>query len=202
MLALMRPGMHSVVEVGGDTLAQAWRASTPRSHFTVIVADARAAQAAASGWSSAVIAHDPEQLDAQAWQQVAPAQCWLFAGTLERLRDPWTFLQRVRREALGPVELVACVDNAQHWQAQTRLAAGGAGAADRRELHRFDRAALAVLLKECGFTIAAITAVTPPPPPDAVLDAIRALARAGGGDPELAVQDALPMQYLVRAIAA
>jgi predicted O-linked N-acetylglucosamine transferase (SPINDLY family) len=202
MLALMRPGMHSVVEVGGDTLAQAWRASTPRSHFTVIAQDAQAVQAAASGWSSDVIAHDPEQLDAQAWQQVAPAQCWLFAGTLERLRDPWTFLQRVRREALGPVELVACIDNAQHWQAQARLAAGGAGSADRRELHRFDRAALALMLRECGFAIAAMTAVTTQPPPDTALDAIRALARAGGGDPELAVQDALAMQYLVRAIAA
>jgi hypothetical protein len=35
-----------------------------------------------------------------------------------------------------------------------------------------------------------------------VLDAIRALAAATGADPELAVQDALPYQYLVRAIAA
>jgi hypothetical protein len=202
MLALMRPGMHSVVEVGGDTLAQAWRARTPRSHFTVIVPDAQAAQAAASGWSSTVIAHDPEQLDAHAWQQVAPAQCWLFPDTLERLRDPWTFLQRLRREALGPVELVACVGNAQHWQAQARLAAGGAGADDWRALHRFDRAALALMLRECGFAIAAMTAVTTQPPPDAALDAIRTLARAGGGDPELAVQDALAAQYLVRAIAA
>jgi predicted O-linked N-acetylglucosamine transferase (SPINDLY family) len=202
MLGLMRPGMHSVVEVGGDTLAQAWRARTPRSRFTAVVPDAQAARAAASGWSSAVIAHDPEQLDAQAWQQVASAQCWLFPGTLERLRDPWTFLQRVRREALGPVELVACVGNAQHWQAQARLAAGGASADDRRELHRFDRAALAVMLKECGFAIVAISAVTTQQPPDAALDAIRALARTGGGDPELAVQDALAAQYLVRAIAA
>jgi hypothetical protein len=202
MLALMRPGMHSVVEVGGDTLAQAWRARTPRSRFTAVVPDAEAARTATSGWSSAVIAHDPEQLDAQAWQQVAPAQCWLFAGTLERLRDPWTFLQRLRREALGSVELVACVGNAQHWQAQARLAAGGAGGADRRELHRFDRAALAVMLKECGFAITAMTAVTTQQPPDATLDAIRALARTGGGDPELAVQDALAVQYVVRAIAA
>jgi predicted O-linked N-acetylglucosamine transferase (SPINDLY family) len=202
MLALMRPGMHSVVEVGGDTLAQAWRARAPRSRFIAVVPDAQAAQAAASGWSSAVVAHDPEQLDEQAWRQVAPAQCWLFAGTLERLRDPWTFLQRLRREAPGPVELVACIGNAQHWQAQARVAAGGTGGADPRELHRFDRAALAVMLKECGFAIAAMTAVTTQQPPDAALDAIRALARAGGGDPELAVQDALAAQYLVRAIAA
>jgi predicted O-linked N-acetylglucosamine transferase (SPINDLY family) len=197
MLSLLRPGMHSIVEVGGATLAQAWRARAPNSHYTAV-----GAPTANAGWSTAAIERDAEGLTDADWRQVAAAQCWLFPETLERLRDPWAFLARLRREALGPVELVACVGNAQHWQAQARLAAGGAGGADRRELHRFDRAALAVMLRECGFGIAAMTAVTTQPPPDAVLDAIRALARAGGGDPELAVQDALATQYLVRAIAA
>jgi hypothetical protein len=197
MLSLLRPGMHSIVEVGGATLAQAWRARAPNSHYTAV-----GTPAANAGWSTAAIERDAEQLTDADWQQLATAQCWLFPDMLERLRDPWAFLGRLRRQALGPVELVACVGNAQHWQAQARLAAGGAGGADRRELHRFDRAALAVMLRECGFTIAAMTAVTTQPPPDAALDAIRALARTGGGDPELAVQDALAAQYLVRAIAA
>jgi predicted O-linked N-acetylglucosamine transferase (SPINDLY family) len=197
MLSLLRPGMHSIVEVGGATLAQAWRARAPNSHYTAV-----GAPTAHAGWSTAAIERDAEGLTDADWQQVAAAQCWLFPETLERLRDPWAFLARLRRQALGPVELVACVGNAQHWQAQARLAAGGASGADRRELHRFDRAALAVMLRECGFGIAAMTAVTTQPPPDAVLDAIRALARAGGGDPDLAVQDALATQYLVRAIAA
>ncbi|EEF25804.1 conserved hypothetical protein [Ricinus communis] len=194
MLSLLRPGMHSIVEVGGATLAQAWRARVPNSHYTAV--------GASGNWSTSAIERDAEQLTDADWQQLAAAQCWLFPETLERLRDPWAFLARLRRQALGPVELVACVGNAQHWQAQARLAAGGAGSADRRELHRFDRAALALMLRECGFTIAAMTAVTTQPPPDAALDAIRALARTGGGDPELAVQDALATQYLVRAIAA
>jgi hypothetical protein len=199
MLALLRPGMHSVVEVGGATLAQAWRARTPKSHYTAIGAPA--------GWSTAAIGRDPEQLTDADWQQVAAAQCWLFPETLERLRDPWTFLARLRRQALGPVELVACVNNGQNWLVQTLLASGNlayqtGGIPDRRNLHLLTRASLSALLAECGFALVAMTSVNAQQPPQAVLDAIRALAAATGADPELAVQDALPYQYLVRAIAA
>jgi hypothetical protein len=98
------------------------------------------------------------------------------------------------------VELVACVNNGQHWLLQTLLAAGNMP--DRRNLHLFTRASLATLLQESGFALVAMTTVNAQQPPQVVLDAIRALAAASGADPELAVQDALPYQYLVRAIAA
>ncbi len=200
MLALMRTGMHSVVEVGGASLAQAWRARQPNSHFTAI------APAPEAGWSTACIAADPESLDEQQWQQVAPAQCWLFPETLERLRDPWTFLQRVRRQALGGVELVACVNNSQNWLVQSLLASGNlhyqqSGVPDRRTLHLFTRASLAELLRECGFAIVEMTAVNAHRPDPAVLAALRDFAAATGADPALAEQDALPYQYLLRAVA-
>ena len=199
MLSMLRPGMHSIVEVGGASLAQAWRARVPNSHFTAV--------GVAGGWSTAAIERDAEQLTDADWQQVAAAQCWLFPETLERLRDPWTFLARLRRQANGPVELVACVNNGQHWLVQALLAAGNlnyqaGGMPDRRNLHLFTRASLAALLQECGFSLVAMSIVNAHQPPPAVLEAIRSLAAATGADPELAVQDALPYQYLVRAIAA
>jgi hypothetical protein len=202
MLSLLRPGMHSIVEVGGATLAQGARARMPNSHYTAV-----GALAATALWSTAAIGRDAEQLTDADWQQLAAAQCWLFPETLERLRDPWTFLARLRRQALGPVELVACVNNGQNWLVQALLAAGNltyqnGGTPDRRNLHLFTRASLAALLAECGYTLVAMTTVNAHQPPPAVLDAIRALAAATGADPELAVQDALPYQYLVRAIAA
>jgi predicted O-linked N-acetylglucosamine transferase (SPINDLY family) len=205
MLTLMRPGMHSVAEVGGATLAQAWRARTPNSHFIEI--GPPPLPGAAAGWSTSRIARDPEQLDDGDWQQLASAQCWLFPETLERLRDPWAFLRRLRRQALGQVELVACVDNAQHWVTQLQLASGNLNQRDdvlhdRRHLHRFTRASLSALLQECGFVIIDMTTVTAQQPPPAVVAAIRQLAEAGGADPVLAEQDALPYQYLVRAIGA
>jgi hypothetical protein len=201
MLSLLRPGMHSIVEVGGATLAQAWRARMPNSHYTAVGA------ASGADWSTAHIERDAEGLTDGDWQQLAAAQCWLFPETLERLRDPWTFLARLRRQALGPVELVACVNNGQNWLMQALLAAGNlnyqaGGTPDRRNLHLFTRASLAALLQESGFAVIAMTTVNAHQPPPAVLDAIRALAAATGADPELAVQDALPYQYLVRAIAA
>jgi predicted O-linked N-acetylglucosamine transferase (SPINDLY family) len=202
MLALLRPGMHSIVEVGGATLAQAWRARVPNSHYTSVGADP-----ASTGWSTAHITRDAEALTDGDWQRLAAAQCWLFPETLERLRDPWALLARLRRQAIGPVELVACVNNGQHWLMQALLAGGNlhyqaGGMPDRRNLHLFTRASLAALLQECGFTLVAMNTVNTQQPPPAVLDAIRALAAATGADPELAVQDALPYQYLVRAIAA
>ena len=183
MLALLRPAMHSIVEVGGASLAQAWRARVPNSHYTAV--------GASGEWSTAAIGRDAEQLTDADWQQLAAAQCWLFPETLERLRDPWAFLARLRRQALGPVELVACVNNGQNWLVQTLLAAGNTP--DRRNLHLFT---------ECGFALVSMTTVNAQQPPPVVLDAIRALAAASGADPELAVHDALPYQYLVRAIAA
>jgi hypothetical protein len=202
LLSLLRPGMHSIVEVGGATLAQAWRARAPNSHFTTVGAPHDPA-----AWSTATIERDAEGLTDADWQQLAAAQCWLFPETLERLRDPWTFLARLRRQANGPVELVACVNNGQHWLVQALLAAGNlnyqaGGMPDRRNLHLFTRASLAALLQECGFSLVAMSTVNAHQPPPAVLEAIRSLAAATGADPELAMQDALPYQYLVRAIAA
>ena len=202
MLALLRPGMHSIVEVGGATLAQAWRARAPKSHYTAVGAGQDP-----GGWSTSAIERGAEALTDGDWQQLAAAQCWVFPETLERLRDPWAFLARLRRQALGPVELVACVNNGQNWLVQSLLASGNlayqaGGMPDRRSLHLFTRTSLAALLQECGFTLVAMTTVNAHQPPPAVLDAIRALAASIGGDPEQAVQDALPYQYLVRAIAA
>jgi hypothetical protein len=188
--------------VGGATLAQAWRAREAKSHFTAITTDPEA-----GGWSTNVIRADPEAMDDAQWQQAAPAQCWLFPETLERLRDPWAFLHRLRREALGRVEVIACVNNAQNWLVQSLLASGNfhyqaGGMPDRRSLHLFTRASIAALLQECGFTVVEMTAVHAHQPTAAVIAALRQLAEAVGTDPALAEQDALPYQYLVRAIAA
>lgn len=200
MLALMKPGMHSVAEVGGATLAQAWRAHNPKGRFIAL------APTRPDGWPTDAIEQDPEQLDNAAWQRAAPAQCWLFPETLERLRDPWSFLKQLRRQATGPVELVACVHNGQNWLVQSLLASGALdyqnqGLLDRRNLHLFTRATLAKLLSDCGFAIVAMNTITLHDANPAVMAAIRQLAAVTGADPNLAEQDAAPYQYLVRAIA-
>ena len=198
MLAMMNPGMHSIVEVGGATLAQAWRARTPQSHY-ISIAPATEVAKLQQDWSTAHIDSDPEQLDAAGWQQAAAGQCWVFAETLERLRDPRAFLHTLRRHALGRVEIVACVNNAQHWVRQTQLAGGTPEPGGR---HPFTRTSIATLLHECGFIVAEMTSVVAHQPPPAVTNALRALAEAAGADPALAEQDALPYQYLLRAVAA
>ncbi|QCP12286.1 tetratricopeptide repeat protein [Pseudoduganella umbonata] len=200
ILNMVQPGIHSVVEVGGASLMNAWRARRPNSHFTSIdpagqprITNPRA------------IVEDPEQLNDREWQSLTAAQCWLFPQTLERLSDPWQFLQRIRLSALGKPHIVACITNGQHWQLQSLLSRGAlheAGAlADRRGRHWFTRASLAAMLAECGFAIVEMRTVLAPPPDAATLQAIRQLATAAGGNPDLAEQDAMPYQYIVHAVA-
>lgn len=199
MLALIRPGLHSVVEVGAASLARAWRARAPNAHFTAL------APATPADRDVVTIACAPDVLEDADWRQLASNQCWLFPETLERLRHPRAFLERVRREALGHVEIIACVNNAQYWLRQSQLVAGtvdeGDGGSSHAPTHRFGRAALLALLQSCGFTVRDMVAVHAQAAPAAVLDAIRALALAGGADSELAAQDALPYQYVVHAAA-
>ncbi|GGX75059.1 UDP-N-acetylglucosamine-peptide N-acetylglucosaminyltransferase [Massilia dura] len=201
MLSLMQPGMHSVVEVGGASLMRAWRERQPNSHFTAIDPSLPPRSA-----NPRAVAADPEALSERTWQLLSATQCWVFPETLERLRDPWAFLRKLRHHAIGRVELVICVNNAQNWVVQSQLASGAlhyqpGGVPDRRSLHLFTRTSLAALLQECGFIIAEMTAVNANPPPPAVLAAIHQLAASTGADPALAEQDALPYQYLLRAIA-
>ncbi|UTY57427.1 tetratricopeptide repeat protein [Massilia sp. erpn] len=202
MLRMLRNGLHSVAEIGNGVLAQAYRSANPQARYTSV-----SLATPDTPWSSEVLAADAEQLDDADWRRLGATQCWVFPDTLERLRDPWTMLRNLRRHATGPVEVVACVSNAQNWALQSCLASGNLqyqdnGLLNRANLHWFTRSTLALLLRECGFNVVDMNTVTLHAPPEAMLAAIRQMAIASGADPELAVQDALPYQYLVRAVAA
>lgn len=202
LLRMLRPGLHSVAEVGPGVLAQAVRHSQPAVRYTAITP-----QHDPEGWASAIIATELEQMADSDWQKLAASQAWIFPDTLERLRDPWTALRRIRALAAGQVEVLACVANAQHWMLQGALAAGQlpleeGGIPGRRPLHWFTRNTLTELFRECGFLVVEMITVNQAPPPPDVAAALGALAAARGADPVQAQQDAIPYQYIVRAVAA
>jgi hypothetical protein len=202
LLRMLRPGLHSVAEAGPGLLAQAARHKQPGLRYTAI-----APQHDPEGWASAVVATEIEQMAQSDWQHLAASQAWIFPDTLERLRDPWSVLRRIRALATGQVEVLACVANGQHWMLQGALAGGTlrpqeGGIPGRAPMHWFTRSALIEMFRECGFLVAEMVTVNQAPPPPDTAAALRALAAASGADPAQAEADAIPYQYIVRAIAA
>jgi hypothetical protein len=100
---------------------------------------------------------------------------------------------------------VACIPNAQHWSVQARLNCGmfkyeDSGLLDRTHLRWFTRLTIIELFKTSGFEIVeGMSRVFNEPGRDKVLAAIRTMAEATGADPKLAVDDAIPLQWVVRA---
>jgi predicted ABC-class ATPase len=132
----------------------------------------------------------------------------VFGDVLEHLRDPWALLARIRAQLPSSGCVVLCVPNVQHWSLQARLATGdfryqASGLMDRTHLRWFTRVSLLEMLQQAGLQVQAGTArIFDEPQRERFLPAIRAMATAMGVDPEQAVQDALPLQYVVRAVPA
>jgi len=127
---------------------------------------------------------------------------------LEHLRDPWRVLSQIAQVLPPGGSVVASVPNVQHWSLQARLAVGefryeSSGLMDRTHLRWFTRVTLFELFGSAGLRIeAGVPRIFDEPGREPVLEAIRGMARALGRDPEGAVRDALPLQYVVRAVKA
>jgi hypothetical protein len=134
------------------------------------------------------------------------ADCWVFGDSLEHLRDPWRVLRNVRRSLPAHGCVALCVPNAQHWSLQARLCAGviryeAAGLLDRTHLRWFTRVTLLELIRDCGFRLdEGFPRVFDEPQRDRVLPHLRVLAQAIGANPDEAVRDAIPLQYVLRIV--
>jgi len=209
LLALMPAAARRVVEIGCSTgaLATAYRALNPGCDYVGVEIDPDYAAAAARACSS-VLALDIEQADDATFAGLFPADCWVFGDALEHLRDPWALLARVRGLLAPDGSVVACIPNAQHWSLQAKLNRGllryeDAGLLDRTHLRFFTRITIQELFLSTGYQIVeGVPRIFDEPGRERVLPAIRALAEAQGADPELAAQDALALQYVVRAVPA
>jgi hypothetical protein len=101
---------------------------------------------------------------------------------------------------------VACIPNTQHWSVQARLNCGNfryenAGLLDRSHLRWFTRITMLEMFRSAGFKITeGFPRIFDEPGREKVLGAIRLMAASIGADPELAVKDALPIQYVVKAV--
>lgn len=148
---------------------------------------------------------DIEAASEDFWSDHAARDCWIFGDTLEHLKDPWRVLRRIRETIPAHGAVVACIPNVQHWSMQVRLSVGdfryqSSGLLDRTHLRWFSRQTMIEMFNETGYAIeAGIPRIFNEPQRDSFLPLIEEMARRAGVDPQIAIQDALPLQYVLRA---
>ncbi|MFY7867792.1 methyltransferase domain-containing protein [Roseateles sp.] len=209
LLPLIPATARRILEVGCSTgaLAHALKLQRPDVHVMGLELDPKAAQIARAHCNE-VLNLDIESADESLFRDFADRDCWIFGDVLEHLRDPWRVLTQIRKVLPPGGCVVASIPNAQHWSVQGRLAVGdfryeADGLLDRTHLRWFTRITLFELFQSAGLRVeAGVPRIFNEPQREPMLEAIRHMARAMGRDPEGAVRDALPLQYVVRAVAA
>jgi SAM-dependent methyltransferase len=206
LLAVM-PSVERVIEVGCSrgALASAYKRQHPHCHYLGIEVDANSA-AVARAHCDAVMEGDIEQLlSSGALNHLQPAQCWVFGDTLEHLRDPWQTLRAIRAVLSPEGHVCACIPNMQHWSIQVRLNTGNldyaeSGLLDRTHLRWFTRTTMERLFENSGYSIERILPrIFEHPHNEAALNLVGQFAAALGHNADQARQDALPLQYVIKA---
>jgi SAM-dependent methyltransferase len=200
------PKASRVVEAGASSgaLAQAYKQQHPECHYVGIEIDPEFASIAGQ-YCDQVLLADLDALSTLPPAQTLSADCWVFGDCLEHLNDPWRVLRWVHQLQPKDGVICACIPNAQHWSVQARLNSGDffyepAGLLDHTHLRWFTKKTILELFEHNGYQIEALLPrMIRRQAPATILQAIRTLAEASGGNPDQAEADSLAFQYIVRA---
>ena len=209
LLALMPPQAKHVLEVGcsSGALAREYKKVNPGCWYSGIDIDQDYVDLATRYCDTAICADvEAEGFDLRTTGD--GVDCWVFGDTLEHLRNPWGVLKEVREFIPLDGSIVACIPNAQHWSVQAKLSRGDfiyedSGLFDRTHLRWFTRKTIFDLFESSGYELVdGVPRIIGADQPgvDRVLNAVGELAACSGEDPEIAIEDALPLQYVVRAV--
>ena len=207
ILKIIPKDLKRIIEVGSSSgaLARAYRNINPTCEYIGIEIDQEYAEASKC-FCTEVICGDIEDLRDEKFIKLFPSDCWIFGDALEHLYDPWALLSRIRKNILKTSQISACIPNAQHWSLQANLNCGqfryeDQGLMDRTHIRWFTRTTIIELFESTGYKIIeGFPRTFEEPGRDMVLPSIRAMALAIGADPQQAVNDATPLQWVVKAI--
>ena len=209
LLPLIPRNARGVVEVGcnNGALARAFKAINPACKYTGIEVDAGNAEGSRR-YCDEVLLMDIESVDESFYANYADYNVWIFGDVLEHLRYPWEVLARIRRSMPADGCVIVCLPNAQHWSVQAKLAVGdfrydAGGLMDRTHMRWFTRATMLEMFAGAGFKLeVGFPRIFGELKNEHIIAGIRSMALGVGADPDLAVQDSLPMQYVVKAVPA
>lgn len=207
LLKLMPVNARTIVEVGcsSGALAREYKKINTSCKYIGVEVVSRYIPLA-QRYCDIVLELDIERLDEGSLREALPGDCWIFGDTLEHLNDPWSLLARIRAVISADGCVVACIPNAQNWSVQARLNCGefryeDSGLLDKSHLRWFTRTTIVEMFTHAGYRIIeGVPIFLDGPLKDKVLPAIKLMAAGMGRDPEAAVRDALPFQYVIRAV--
>lgn len=198
-----------IIEVGcsSGALARAYRRLNSACVYIGTEIDPNYAEIARHHCNEVIVGNIEHMLDDIHITQES-FDCWVFGDVLEHLYDPWRVLKRISQDLLTPNgSIVACIPNMQHWNMQFALNVGNlryqdAGLLDRTHLRWFTRVTIIEMFQEAGLKIVHMGGrIFDEPERENFLPLLRDLAEASGGDPDQAIADARPLQWVVRAVA-
>lgn len=206
LLAFIPRHSKRLIEVGcsSGALAREFKSLAPEANYFGVEIDLNYAELA-KRFCNDVAVLDIEKADEDFWKSMADRDCWIFGDTLEHLQNPWLILKKIHD--IVPIDgvVVACIPNAQHWSLQAKLSIGdfryeNSGLMDRTHLRWFTRQTIVELFDRAGFIIEeGLPRIFDEPQREPFLPLIGQMAKLAGSDPELAIADSLPLQYVVRA---
>lgn len=209
ILRFMPRDLKRIVEVGSSSgaLARTYRNANPDCEYIGIEIDPGYAEISRR-FCTDVIFGNIESMGDEAFAKLFPSDCWIFGDALEHLYDPWALLRRIRRHLPDTSQIIACIPDAQHWSLQVLLNNGqfryqDQGLLDRTHIRWFTRTTIVELFESTGYKIVeGLPRIFDEPDREKVLPAIRAMALATGAQPQQAVDDAIPLQWVVKAVHA
>lgn len=207
LLSLIPVQSKKVVEIGcsSGALAREFKKKFDGCHWLGVEIDSKYADMA-KRYCDKTIVLNIENATTNFWEETKNADCWIFGDVLEHLKDPWAILKLIRENMPKTGSVVACIPNAQHWTLQAKLSIGdfryeANGLLDRTHLRWFTRQTIIELFDQAGFHIeAGLPRIFNEPDQDLFLPIIAQMAKAAGADPQMAVTDSLPFQYVIRAV--
>ncbi|MDO8715026.1 MAG: class I SAM-dependent methyltransferase [Polynucleobacter sp.] len=207
LLSLIPIDSSRLIEIGcsSGALAREFKKLAPEANYFGIEIDASYAELA-KRFCNDVEVLNIENADALFWRNNADRDCWIFGDTLEHLQNPWLILRRIHEILPAGGVVVACIPNAQHWSLQARLSVGdfryeSSGLMDKTHLRWFTRQTIVEMFNQSGFIIEeGIPRIFDEPQREVFLPIIGEMAKLAGADPQVAISDALPIQYVIRAV--
>lgn len=207
LLQIIPPNARKLIEIGcsSGALAREFKKVSPTCDYLGVEIDAQYAELARR-YCDECLHLNVEHADDAFWAAQTERDCWIFGDTLEHMVDPWKLIQRVRRVIPADGAVLACIPNMQHWTIQVRLSIGDiryepSGLLDRTHLRWFTRQTILELFAHNGFKVEALyLRMDDAPTRDKFLPAIEHMAKLVGMDPAVAVQDAMALQYVVKAV--
>jgi SAM-dependent methyltransferase len=207
LLSVMEASTRKVLEVGcmSGALAREFKKIAPHAIYTGVEIDASYAELATKYCDSVYTLNIDEAPD-YFWKMNSSVDAWIFGDVLEHLKDPWRVLSKINQIIPKDGYIAACIPNAQHWSLQARLSMGdftyeNSGLLDRTHLRWFTRRTIHEMFENTGFKVVQeIPRIFQENNTSEILKSISHTAALCGFNPELAMKDAIPLQYVIKAV--